>query len=477
MRFLPPLLACCIALLAAPSAAQAVAPAEAIRLLNVQRTANGIPGDLAQSAGLTEGCALHVRYIALNGGALTHDEDPAKPGYSPQGARQTLDAAGAEVLATAPAWSETTNPWLAAPIHRYLLFDPEATVAGYGEEQGIACMRVRGARAPAPAPELYSVPGDGRKGVPFSEIANETPYSPQDLAGLPAGQPTGPAILLFTRGLRGTLPLSAAAFSIAGPQGPLDARIVTEATSNAVGSGAWFRGGGVLIPAAPLAPLTTYVARVTWHRDAEETLPAADVEQVVTFETDARPNTIDVSVVSRGAVTIRVATPAPNPTLKLTGPGELTDIEALRGGTIRYASLQPGRWTACAKSGGRQVGFVAVTRCTPFTAYGKVPLTFGADRGRTTVALNVPPVARGRRAQVTVSRYKRPCTTVDGRRRCTRKAIGRAERFEVTLRSRRVRLPVPRRRDGVKVTVRVVIAPFKAGNAPYMKTDVRRTWE
>ena len=106
-----------------------------------------------------------------------------------------------------------------------------------------------------------------------------------------------------------------------------------------------------------------------------------------------------------------------------------------------------------------------------------MPLTFGADRGRTTVGLNVPPIARGRRAQITVSRYKRPCTTVDGRQRCTRTSIGRAERFEVTLRSRRMRLPVPRRRDGVKVTVRVVIAPFKSGNAPYMKTDVRRTWE
>ena len=471
------LIACCAAVLAAPGAAQAVAPAEAIRLLNLQRTANGIPGDLAEAAGLSEGCALHVDYIALNGGVLTHDEDPSKPGYSPQGARQTLDSAGAEVLASAPAWSETANPWLAAPIHRYLLFDPEATVAGYGEEHGIACMRVRGARAPATAPEVYSVPGDARKGVPFSEVAKEAPYTPQDLAGLPAGQPTGPAILLYTRGLRGTRPLSATAYSIAGPQGPLDARLVTEGTANAVGSGAWFRGGGVLIPVAPLEPLTTYVARVTWHRDAEESLPAADVEQAVTFETDARPNTIDVSVVSRGAVTIRVATPAPNPTLRLTGPGELTDIEALSTGTIRYAALQPGRWTACAKSGGRQVGFVAVTTCRPFTAFGKVQLTFGADRGRTTVALNVPPVARGRRARVTVSRYKRPCRTVDGRRRCTRQSIGRAESFDVTLRARRMRLAVPRRRDGVKVSVRVVLAAFKAGDAPYLRTDVRRTWE
>jgi hypothetical protein len=471
------LLACCAALLAAPGAAHAVAPAEAIRLLNLQRTANGIPGDLAEGAGLSEGCALHVDYIALNGGALTHDEDPSKPGYSPRGARQTLDSTGAEVLATAPVWSETANPWLSAPIHRYLLFDPEATVAGYGEDHGIACMRVRGGRAPATGPELHSVPGDGRKGVPFTEVAREAPYTPQDLAGLPAGQPTGPAILLFTRGLRGTRPLSASAFSIAGPQGPVDARLVTEGTSNAVGTGAWFRGGGVLIGVVPLAPLTTYVARVTWHRDAEESLPATDVEQVVTFETDARPNTIDVAVVSKGPVTIRVATPAPNPTLRLTGPGELTDIEALKNRTIRYAALQPGKWTACAKSGGRQVGYVPVTTCAPFTAFGKVQLRFGLDRGMTTVALNVPPIARGRRARVTVSRYKRPCRTVDGRSRCTRQAIGRAGSFAITLRTGRMRLAVPRRRDGVKVSVRVVLAAFKAGGAPYLRTDVRRTWE
>ena len=338
-------------------------------------------------------------------------------------------------------------------------------------------MRVRGDRAPAPAPELYSVPGDGRKGVPFSELAAESPYTPQDLAGLAAGQLTGPAILLYTRGLRGSRPLSAGAFSITGPQGPLDARLVTEGTANAVGTGAWFRGGGVLISVAPLQPLTTYVARVVWHRDAEETLPAADAEQVVTFETDARPNTIDVQVQSRGAVTIRVATPAPNPTLKLTGPGQLTDSEALKRGSIRYASLQPGRWTACAKSGGRQVGYVPVTTCEPFTAFGRVQLAFGVDRGRGTVALSVPPIARGRRARVTVSRYKRPCRTVDGRQRCTRQSIGRAQRYEVKLTGRRMRLRVPRRRDGVKVTVRVEVAAFKVGSAPYLKTDVRRTWE
>ena len=471
------LLACCLALLLAPAAAQAVTPAEAIRLLNLQRTANGVPGDLVESAAISEGCALHVDYLALNGGALTHDEDPAKPGYSPQGARQTLDSAGAEALATPATWSETAHPWMAAPIHRYLLFDPEAIVAGYGEDHDIACMRLRGGRAPATSPQLYSVPGDGRTGVPFEEVAKDSPYTPQDLAGLPAGQPTGPSILLFTRGLRGSRPLSATAFSIAGPQGPVDARLVTEGTSTAAGSGAWFRGGGVLIPAAPLAPLTTYVARVTWHRDAEESLPAADAEQAVTFETDARPNTIDVSVTSRGPVTIRVATPAPNATLKLTGPGGLTDIEALRNGAIRYAGLEPGVWTACAKSGGRQVGYVAVTTCEQFTAYGRVQLALAPERGRTTVALSVPPVARGRRAQVTVSRYKRPCRSEGGRQVCTRKSIGRAKRYSVTLSARRMRLEVPPRRDGVKVTVRVVLAPFKVGDAPFLRTDLHRTWE
>ncbi|MDX6678369.1 MAG: hypothetical protein QOE31_2421 [Solirubrobacteraceae bacterium] len=468
----------CAAALAAPAAAHAVAPAEALRLLNVQRSANGIPGDVVDSAGLSDGCAKHVAYIGLNGGVLVSGEDPARPGYTPAGDRQTLDSTGVELLSGGATWSDSANPWQLAPLDEFRLFDPEVAVAGYADGAAIACLRVLGGRPPAAAPELYSVPASGRSGVATSEIDSPAPYTPQQLAGIPAGQATGPNILLYTRGLRGSVPLTATAFSLTGPQGAVGAQLVTEATTSAVGSGAWLRGGGVLIPVAPLAPFASYSARVTWHRDGEPGLAAADAEQVVSFETAGLPNAIDVSVVSRGDVNeIRVTTPAPNPTVKLIGPGRLTDVTSLRSGVARYAALDPGTWTACARSGGRPVGFAFATICKPFTASAKVGLALAFDRARRWVPLSVPRVADGRRAQVTIARYRLECKDNVKRRNCRHQAVGRATRSSIVLRAPRMRLKLPFPRHGVRVTARVVLAPFRVGDAPYLRTDVKRTWE
>jgi hypothetical protein len=471
-------LACWAAMLLVPGAAEAIAPADALRLLNAQRAANGIPADVALAPGLSDGCAKHGNYIALNGGALTQGEDPAKPGYTPEGDRQTLASSGPQALSNDTRWSDSANPWLLQPIALYRLFDPEVAAAGYDDGHGVACMRVAGGRPPATVPELYSVPGNGRAGVAISELNSEAPYTPQQLAGIPAGQATGPNILLFTRGLRGSGPLAASSFSLTGPQGPVDARLVTESTAGDVGTGSWFRGGGVLVPAAPLAPYATYVARVTWHRDAEGDVPAADADQVVSFETAGFANTIDVTITTTGVVNvIKVTTPAPNPTLTLNGPGDLTDVAKLKDGEARYDDLDPGPWQACAKSGGRAVGFFPVAVCKPFVAAARLALALPPERGATTVPVTVPRVAAGRMATVTISRYRRPCRTVKGRKHCTRQTVGRAKRSEVKLRSPATRIKLPPRRPGIKVTARIVLPAFKLGDAPYLRTEVRRTWE
>lgn len=472
------MLACLAASLLVTASAQALAPAEALRLLNAQRAANGIPGDVIHAPGLSDGCAKHGNYIALNGAALTQGEDPAKPGYTPEGDRQTLASSGPQALSSDTRWSEAANPWLLQPISLYRLFDPEIAAAGYDDEHAVACMRVAGGRAPPSAPELYSVPGNGRIGVPMAELNREAPYTPQQLAGIPAEQETGPNILLFTRGLRGSAPLAATSFSLIGPQGPVDARLVTEATANEVGTGSWFRGGGVLVPVAPLAPFQIYVARVSWHRDAEGDVAAADAEQVVGFETAGLANTIDVTVTTTGARNvIRVTTPAPNPMLTLKGPGQLTDIAQLTNGQARYDDLDPGPWEACAKSGGKAVGYFTASVCKPFIAAARLKLALPLDRGKTTVALTVPRIADGRRAKVTLSRYRRPCRTVNRRRRCTRQTVGRAKRFEIKLRSPATRLRLPVAKSGIRVTVRVVLPAFTVGDAPYLEAQTRRTWE
>jgi len=460
-----------------PAAAGALAPAEALRLLNLQRAANGIPGDVAASAGLNDGCAKHVAYIGLNGGLVASGEDAAKPGYTPEGDRQTLESSGVELLSSATTWTEATSPWTLRPASLFRILDPEVTVAGYGDAATVACLRVRGERAPASAPELFSVPGPGRTGVPVTETNIDAPYAPQQVVGIAAGQATGPNILLYTRGLRGSAPLSAPAFSLTGPQGSVEVRLVAEATVSPSGSGSWFYGGGVLIPVAPLAPFAPYVARVSWHRDAAGELPAADAEQVIAFETGGMPNPIVVDVVSKGNVNeIRVTTPAPNPTVKLIGPERLTAIARVTNGVARYSALRPGVWTACVRSGGRPVGFEPASACKTFTASAKVALALATERGRTSVALRVPRVADRRPAQVTVARYKLDCREVDGRRRCTRKAVGRATRSSVILRAPRMRLKLPRTQDGVRVSARVALDAFKVGDAPYLATDVKRTW-
>ena len=145
------MLACSAAMLLVPAGAQAIAPAEALRLLNAQRAANGIPGDVVQAPGLSDGCAKHGNYIALNGGALTQGEDPAKPGYTAEGDRQTLVSSGPQALSSDTRWSDVANPWLLQPIALYRLFDPEVAAAGYDDSHAIACMRVAGGRVPATA--------------------------------------------------------------------------------------------------------------------------------------------------------------------------------------------------------------------------------------------------------------------------------------------------------------------------------------
>lgn len=471
-------LACVVAALLAPGVARAIAPGEALRLLNAQRAANGLPGDVVHAPGLSDGCAKHGAYIALNGGALVQGEDPAKPGYTPEGDRQTLASSGPQALSSDLRWSDGASPWLLQPLALHRLFDPEVVAAGYDDAHGVACMRVAGGRPPAAAPELYSVPGDGRSGVALSELNREAPYTPQQLAGIPAEQPTGPNILLFTRGLRASAPLAATSFSLTGPHGPVDARLVTEATASEVGSGSAFRGGGVLVPVAPLAPYAAYVARVVWHRDAEGDLPAADAEQVVRFETVGLANAIDVAVETTGVVNVvRVTTAAPNPTLTLIGPDRLTEVATLTGGAARYDDLDPGPWQACARSGGRAVGYLPASVCRPFVAAAKPRLALPLDRGATSVPLRVPRVAGGRRAQVVVSRYRRACRTVNGRRRCKRQTVGRAKRRELKLRSPVTRVKLPPRRPGIRVTLRVVLAAFQVGDAPYLRAEVRRTWE
>jgi hypothetical protein len=244
---------------AAPGAAS-VSSEQAVAFLNQQRAANGIPGDLRNRPDWADGCAKHNVYMKANGGELTHFENSGSPYFTPEGS----EAGRSSVLSAGDGYaSDGRNPWEWAPIHLYAMLKPENASAGYSANAGSACMRVYGDDRPSPPePQFFSYPGPGTEGIYPEESAEELPYVPQQLVGIPAGKLTGTNILFFSLGTQG---LEAEGFSLAGPSGPVAARMVDETTNNEVGNGAWFRGGGVLVPEHPLAPYTTYSVSVTWR--------------------------------------------------------------------------------------------------------------------------------------------------------------------------------------------------------------------
>ncbi|MDX6555311.1 MAG: hypothetical protein QOD86_1506 [Miltoncostaeaceae bacterium] len=249
----------CGVLLAAPTIAMALTAQEAVDALNARRAAQGIPAGVTALDLLSAGCALHNQYMALNGFVLTHAELPASPGYSLQGARIGTDFTASEVLARYGRWTTTSSPWDVSPGHMYLLMAPGMRQAGYFESYGFQCMRFRydPDAFTSGAPEFYSVPGNGRADVPRSQVAQSATGVPQTAVGIPAGQPTGPNILLYSTGLGDALTATDA--SLIGPDGPVEVRVVDEASG-----GDLYAGGGVMIPVNPLEA-GTYTARVVWR--------------------------------------------------------------------------------------------------------------------------------------------------------------------------------------------------------------------
>jgi hypothetical protein len=178
-------------------AAGAVTAATAISNLNDQRTENKLPAGISEGAGLSGGCQMHDNYMHLNGSALTHDEAPGNPGFSPAG-----QSAGASAVLTqgAPPWTTAReNPWETAPVHLAQVLDPALLVTGYDESFGFSCLvTLSQQRRPAPVPpQLFTYPGPGSH-IYSKEVASES--VPGELVGIPAGKTTGPYIYVWVFG-------------------------------------------------------------------------------------------------------------------------------------------------------------------------------------------------------------------------------------------------------------------------------------
>jgi hypothetical protein len=269
------LLAAGLTLLAAAPAGAATSN-DIVGFLNQQRAANGIPASVAVDSYRTTGCANHNNYMAQNG--LGHGEDPSKPGYTPEGADYSNSG---EVLARGgPDWSATTNPWDSAPLHQTLLFDPRVNSAGADEAEGFSCVRFGFDFSEPLAPELYAFTADsGPTAVPPRvTVSGEGPYAPQEAVGIRQGVPTGPNILFFARGFGSSD--HAVSYSLTGPSGPVEAKMVDSTTQGPDGSGPVFDLGGDLIPVKPLVPFASYAVAVTWQNDS-----GARLDQSLSFKT------------------------------------------------------------------------------------------------------------------------------------------------------------------------------------------------
>ena len=254
---LPAAALCAAVVLALPAAALAATPAQVLRALNAERAANGIPAGVVEAPEGSLGCALHNAYRSANGGAVAgHDEDPGRPGYTPEGA-----LAGRSAVLAGASWADG-NPYADAPIHLMRLMDPRLQRAGVDDRPDLSCTTVTSGLGPAGADDaVYTVPGDGRAGVPVAQVAEEAPFVPGDLLRLPAGTRTGAHLLVLADGpfaRDGDTRL--ADVRLTGPLGPVEVRWTDDADPRI---GPYIPPGGVAVPVDPLVAGSVYRAGAT----------------------------------------------------------------------------------------------------------------------------------------------------------------------------------------------------------------------
>jgi hypothetical protein len=265
----------------APAATAEVSSADIVRLLSLQREANGIPGALLERTDWSTACAKHNYYEAQTG-QFGHSEDSSSPYYSVEGDW----AAHNSVLAAGSAWSEG-NPWEDAPIHLIQMLAPQLSEMGAAENEHHNCATTwPGYQRPSPpSPAAYSYPGNGVAGVVPTEYAAESPFIPGDFVGLPEGTATGRYLLAYLEGVPDSEAWEVTATAtLASATGPVDLRVV-DSTNPDIG-GYMPHPSAFLIPAQPLKPQTGYEARVAWS-----VAGAPLFDQRFSFTTGADPAT------------------------------------------------------------------------------------------------------------------------------------------------------------------------------------------
>lgn len=333
--------------------ASAASDVEAIAALNAQRALNGIPANLRVSSALSDGCAKHIAYIARNGGGLTHTEEPAKPGYTAEGAGLAGGTHRGEVLKTGPDYWDNVSlsPWTDSPLHKWLMFQPAGGAAGYAADGRTSCMRFGldgGASAGG-----YAFPGGDATGVPVRvDTSRESPYSPADLVGVSDTQ-SGPPIVLYRVGARADI----ARATLASAAGPAEIRLVDSRTPALDGTPNRF--GSYVVPVRPLDSGTRYTLDVVFTDGGTYR---------TTFTTAGNDPGLQITGRYARGLVINVASAAGVPAALSAfraGSRRVIVVQRAAGpvGVFRSGPLRSGRYNVCAEVGGPGTGYDPSTKC------------------------------------------------------------------------------------------------------------------
>ncbi len=227
-----------------------------LRWLNAERVADGLPGGLVLSSRWSQECAAHDRYERDNH-VLAATENPESDGASIGGAWAGLhsDLGNAR-------WMQAQSPWEDAPIHLLALLAPSLKVVGIDDSGGYQCVTTYPGltRAPTRTDRIFTYPAAGASGVPTSERASESPFTPGQFVGLPGARATGRELFVY---------LNLAHQFGQAPVDVLSARLQTrghqvalrwvDSQTPTVGR---YLTGAILIPVKPLRAHERYIATV-----------------------------------------------------------------------------------------------------------------------------------------------------------------------------------------------------------------------
>jgi hypothetical protein len=231
----------------------------AIRQLNGEREANGIPGGIVEDRPWSARCLDHARWMQRNH-LLRHAEIPGTPLYSASGNW----AASRAVLSGGMPWTTRRNPFESAPMHLAQLLAPQLRRMGVGIYRGWACATtLPGYGRSRARRNIVDVFPSSPRPVRWREHARELPFTPQRYVGIAEAQTTGPYLFVFADGpwLRGRDPPTIRAASLRGPRGEVEIRLVDRSIRDVAPY--LPRGTGMIIPLHALRRRSTYTASVT----------------------------------------------------------------------------------------------------------------------------------------------------------------------------------------------------------------------